>query len=64
MALHDEQQVRIAARADGYKNLLLFYSPSLCQRPADFRERIAGSLNAAHVEIDEAGLLTIYLPAK
>jgi hypothetical protein len=63
-ALTSEQQVRVAARATGYKTLAIIYSPSWCRTPAEFMKQFDSSPHAALLQMDESGTLTINLPRK
>lgn len=64
ISMHDEPQVRIAATAGGHRNLVLFYSPSWCQTPEEFRGRLNDSPHRELLSIEDDGTLHIRLPKK
>lgn len=63
-AMHYEQQVRITARANGYRNLVLFYSPSWCKTPKEFMDRMKTSPHRELITLEDDGTLNIRLPKK
>jgi len=63
-AQYSDIRIRLDARADGYRNLLLFYSPSVCHTPEKFRTQLSSESQRDLIQMDDDGLLTIRLPRK